>query len=344
MTTSQQVSAQRFANALYDINLDAQTMTQVLAQINDAGGAIKPVLNFYFNATLANLSNQQIAQKLITNLGIPLSAERIATDYVVAQLDSVSASQKGAKVADILDLYAGLSSDPTFGAAATRWNTEVSAAVSAIEIPPPLTSIRLQVIDTRAVIDQRPPLDNSPYVGFRFKVADASNGTANVVELRSDAIDNAKNYDQLATAFQQAADAALGAGKIAVVIGKDFTVTDTRTGLLATGKEIMLNSQGSLILSTPSGSQWLANGIVPADSGFYTWFQSGVLGTIGFTTADASPRFQIASALDASDLADFSAENVNLYADAITTDVDSNVALIGLSAAALNLITDYPST
>ncbi len=136
------------------------------------------------------------------------------------------------------------------------------------------SQINLQVMDTRAVVDGKAPLLNSPYGGFKFTATD-SKGTATVVTLQSDAIDAAQTYAELATAFQAAADKQFGAGAVTVTVGSDFSVTDTTTAQSVTGKEVVIKTSSSFSFTTPAGSGWVAAGVVPANSGLHTNFSQG---------------------------------------------------------------------
>ncbi|OYU11177.1 MAG: hypothetical protein CFE38_13465 [Comamonadaceae bacterium PBBC1] len=136
------------------------------------------------------------------------------------------------------------------------------------------SQINLQVMDTRAVVDGKDPLLNSPYGGFKFTATDAK-GVATVVTLQSDAIDAAQTYTQLVAAFQAAADKQFGAGAVTVSIGSDFTVTDTTTAKSVIGKEVVIKTSSSFSFTTPAGSGWVAAGVVPANSGLHTNFSQG---------------------------------------------------------------------
>lgn len=136
------------------------------------------------------------------------------------------------------------------------------------------SQINLQVMDTRAVVDGKAPLLNSPYGGFKFTATDAK-GASTVVTLQSDAIDAAQTYAELAAAFQVAADKEFGAGVVTVTVGSDFTVTDTTTAKSVTGKEIVIKTSSSFSFTTPAGSGWVAAGTVPANSGLHTNFSQG---------------------------------------------------------------------
>lgn len=133
------------------------------------------------------------------------------------------------------------------------------------------SQINLEVMDTRSVVNGTAPLLNSPYGGFRFTSTD-SNGVATVITLQSQAIDDAQTYAQLVTAFQAAADTTLGVGVVTVSLGANFTATDTTTAQSVTGQTVILKANGAFTFTTPTGSGWLANGVVPANSGLHTNF------------------------------------------------------------------------
>lgn len=136
------------------------------------------------------------------------------------------------------------------------------------------STIRLQVMDTNSVNAGTAPLLNSPYGGFRFTATDA-NGVAQVVTLQSQAIDDAQTYAQLQAAFQAEANAKFGAGVVTVALGASYTVNDTTTGKQVTGTEVNISASGAFTFTTPTGSGWLANGVVPANSGLHTNFFTG---------------------------------------------------------------------
>ena len=136
------------------------------------------------------------------------------------------------------------------------------------------SQLNLQVMDTRSVVDGTAPLLNSPYGGFKFTATDVDTGLSSVVELKSAAIDNAQTYAELSAAFQAAADEYFGAGAVTVSVGTNFTVTDTTTGTQVTGQEVKISASGNYTFTTPAGSGWIANGVVPANSGLHTNFNT----------------------------------------------------------------------
>jgi len=147
------------------------------------------------------------------------------------------------------------------------------------------SQLNLQVMDTRSVVDGTAPLLNSPYGGFRFTSTSTATGVSTVVTLQSVAIDAAQTYAELATAFQNALDAAFTPGSLTATVSTNFTVTDTTTGRAVTGQEIKISTAGAFSFTTPAGSGWLANGTVPANSGLHTNFNTGATSSVEPVTA-----------------------------------------------------------
>jgi hypothetical protein len=444
MLVTDPIQVQRFANALYGAQVGTRTMDQVNREISNADGDINKVFNKYFGLSFGGQTVQQVATKLVASLGIPVAGTTIATNYIVGQLNGVSAAERGAKIAQILNLYGDLTADPLFGPAAIAWNAQIDTASNytgsgdiavgvganyrattgsdnlvggafddtfnadfsagvqtlqagdrfvggagkdvlhafvdttdavgliatgvetvriqaqfgqqpasnpvgnttnggnnltgqAVQVDAQRTAgvtnwennnsradlviedvrildnqitkdititmretdpgnvdygvyfdqnslrnatsstsqIRLEVMDTRAVVAGKDPLLDSPYGSFTFTATNNANGAVTVITLASPAIQTAQTYAQLAVAFQNAADAALGAGALTVSVGGDFTVVDTKSATPVTGKQINLVATGSFTLTTPAGSGWLATEVVPPDSGLHTNFIAG---------------------------------------------------------------------
>jgi len=124
-TNANQVQA--FAGSLYGIQIGSVTMAQVNNDIVSSGGLNK-ALNSYYSASFGGLSTATVAATFAANLGLTGAALSEGTNYVIARLNAVAANARGEVIADILNLFAGLASDATFGAAATAWNTKVAAA------------------------------------------------------------------------------------------------------------------------------------------------------------------------------------------------------------------------
>ncbi|NRF66804.1 hypothetical protein HLB44_07400 [Aquincola sp. S2] len=141
------------------------------------------------------------------------------------------------------------------------------------------SSINLQIMDTVAAAAGLAPLLNSNYGAFTFTVT--IGGVARTVTLGSQAIQDAQTYAQLAAAFQTALNAEFGAGVATATVGDNFTVVDPASRIAVTGQNIVLTTNTLATFSTPAGSGWLADGVAPPASNFYTNFFTG-------TTASAS--------------------------------------------------------
>jgi len=125
-TNAAQVQA--FAGALYGIQVGSTTMAQVNADIAAVGG-LNSALNAYYTASFGSQTTSAVAASFVANLGLTGAAATEGTAYVKAQLDATAAGSRGVVINNILNLFAGLSNDATFGAAATAWNAKVAAAV-----------------------------------------------------------------------------------------------------------------------------------------------------------------------------------------------------------------------
>jgi len=117
----------RFAGALYNTVLDYNTENEVLGSVNASG--LDNFLNAIYLRDFSTTSNTAVASLVATNLGLTGSANTQAQAYLLAWLNGTPAAQKGAFIANALNLFAGLASDPTYGAAATAWNNQVANAV-----------------------------------------------------------------------------------------------------------------------------------------------------------------------------------------------------------------------
>ena len=126
-TNANQVQA--FAGALYGVQVGSVTMAQVTSDIAAVGG-LNNALNSYYAASFGSLPTATVAASMAANLGLTGDALTAGTAYVTAQLNGAAANARGAVIANILNLFAGLASDATFGAAATAWNAKVDAAAA----------------------------------------------------------------------------------------------------------------------------------------------------------------------------------------------------------------------
>jgi hypothetical protein len=110
----------RVAGALYNTQMSNATYSEVKtldpASLTDA----------LYARDFANATDTAVATTLVTNLG--LTSVDGLVNWVAAQLTAAGA-HKGAKIVDLLNGFAQMSSDATYGAAATAFNTKVDAAL-----------------------------------------------------------------------------------------------------------------------------------------------------------------------------------------------------------------------
>ncbi|NHZ43812.1 DUF4214 domain-containing protein [Massilia aquatica] len=115
-------------------------------------------------------------------------------------------------------------------------------------------TLRLQVMDTDASAGGQAPLKESPYDGFRFLLNKAP------VQIRSEAIDKAQTYDALLTAIRAEISATPALEKLVVTLGEPFKAYDTTTGLMVSGREIVIANTGPGSLGIAPGAGWLQPG------------------------------------------------------------------------------------
>ena len=131
------------ANALYGTVVGATTNSAVLADIAtvsanlgvDSSTAFNDVINSYYTYTFTdhNITNASVAASVVANMGVTAASVGsqanvdAVTGYVLGQLNA-NPGQEGAAISRMLTLWSGLTADPTFGTAATAWNTAITNA------------------------------------------------------------------------------------------------------------------------------------------------------------------------------------------------------------------------
>lgn len=442
----------RAAASIWGLKLGYATMQAALAQANTASGGVNSVINSAFNDSFGRVSNADVAATVVANLGLTGAAATEGTAYLVSQMASVPAGERGAKISEVMALFSGLSNDPVYGAAARDFNTKVAGAVAhsstagsmdaplgflpsagsffltlgqdnmtgtpgndefnayifdnsnslqsadridggagndtlfadmgasqAFAVTPITTgvenivirgqsgataqgqnnvgatgrvqidaerivgatrfesnnsrsdviiedvrilpsqitkditvawvesdpghvdygvyfdqyslrnqtsassSINLQIMDTGAAARGEAPLKDSNYRAFTFTVTPPGQA-ARVVTLGSDAIQDAQTYAELRAAFQAELDREFGPGVATATIGSNFTVVDPLSSTLVTGQTIVLTTQTATVFSTPAGSGWLADGVAPPASNFYTNFNTAATNSADLVT------------------------------------------------------------
>jgi Ca2+-binding RTX toxin-like protein len=118
----------RVAGALYNTQLSYATYTEVTGIVTTTA-TLNALVNDLYARDFASTTDLSVATTLVSNLG--LSSVAGLNAWVAAQLTAAGAANKGAKVVELLNSFAQLSSDATYGSAATTFNTKVEAALTA---------------------------------------------------------------------------------------------------------------------------------------------------------------------------------------------------------------------
>lgn len=123
----------RAAASIWGLKLGNATTNAVLTQINFLGAndaAVNTVVNQAHNSSFGSFSNAAIAESFVNNLGLTGAARAEGLAYTVDQLNATVSGERGAKLLEITNLFAALTSDPTYGSFATEFNAKVAAAVA----------------------------------------------------------------------------------------------------------------------------------------------------------------------------------------------------------------------
>jgi S-layer protein len=104
-------------------------MAAVQSDITNVGGLNK-ALNAYYAASFGSSTTASVAATVAANLGLTGTAATDAAAYITAVLNGTAASARGEAILNVLNLFSTLTSNATFGAAATTWNAKVAAAAS----------------------------------------------------------------------------------------------------------------------------------------------------------------------------------------------------------------------
>lgn len=93
-------------------------------------GGVNALVNNLYTSDFGAQTTKAVAATIVANLGITGAGVSGAQNFVEGQLTATAASARGAKVVEMLNLFAGLTTDSTYGAAATAWNAQVTNAVT----------------------------------------------------------------------------------------------------------------------------------------------------------------------------------------------------------------------
>jgi S-layer protein len=122
------VQIARFAGALYGISLDAPSLTDVNNAVNSMG--MSTFLNDVFQADFSTMTDAQVSAIITANLGISGSLGTIVQQFITNTLDATPVGNKGAEIMTLLNNFAALQNDPTWGVYATAWENTVANSVT----------------------------------------------------------------------------------------------------------------------------------------------------------------------------------------------------------------------
>ena len=138
------LEAQRFANALYNIQLGSDTLDQVIQEGNQLA-SMRAAFDRYYQFTFEDneASTADAADTLAANFGIVegnngLTAADVllAETYFYDTLNAATFATRGATTQDIIHLFSGLdeagipgSIESIYGTTAAEWNAEIAIAL-----------------------------------------------------------------------------------------------------------------------------------------------------------------------------------------------------------------------
>ena len=117
----------RVAGALYNTQMSNATYKEVAAIVTTSA-SLNALVNDLYARDFASTKDLTVAQTLVSNLG--LSSIAGLDSWVAAQITAAGAANKGAKIVELLNSFAQMESDATYGAAATAFNTKTDAAIT----------------------------------------------------------------------------------------------------------------------------------------------------------------------------------------------------------------------
>jgi hypothetical protein len=116
----------RLAGGLYNTVMSNATYLEVASQDPST------LANTLYSRDFAKSTDLEVATTLLANLGL---ASQVGLDaWVAAQLTAAGAANKGAKIVSLLNDFAGLAADATWGTYATAFNTKVDTALAASQV------------------------------------------------------------------------------------------------------------------------------------------------------------------------------------------------------------------
>jgi len=116
----------RVAGALYNTQLSNDTYKEVTAVVTTSA-SLNALVNDLYSRDFSSTKDLTVAQTLLSNLGLSVTG---LDNWVAAQITAAGSANKGAKIVELLNSFAQLTTDATYGTAATNFNAKVDAALA----------------------------------------------------------------------------------------------------------------------------------------------------------------------------------------------------------------------
>jgi hypothetical protein len=230
----------RLAGALYNTQMSNATYSEVKAL--DPATLADALYARDFSAS----TDAAVATTLVTNLGLASVAG--LDNWVAAQLTAAGA-HKGAKIVDLLNSFAQMTADTTYGAYATAFNTKVDAALAASQTtgnaggtfaaagvaPAPVNGTFALTTSIDAIVG------GAGDDAITAAATSASTGTANTTVNSGDSVDGGAGTDTLTITATSANNNSLsgltvtGVEKIVIAGSDNLAVTAAGAATVAAG-------------------------------------------------------------------------------------------------------------
>jgi S-layer protein len=304
---------QQFAVALYGIKVGTATMAAVQADITAVGGLNK-ALNGYYTTSFGTSTTATVAASVATNLGLTGAAATDAAAYIAAVLNGTAASARGEAIQGVLNLFSTLTSNATFGAAATAWVAKVENAISYTGAGDATVAAGAEFTGTAFTLGTG--VDNSPgtagndtYSGllgtgatlnsFDILTAGAGTDTLNIVDTTAAAFSvlpastTVSGFETVSLSRNAAAAAtSIGVTVVDTTFGtgvKTLNVLEAGLAQTAAAASVTLNSAESVSVISTGVTKF--NGVTIADTGATAATAGSTLKSVtiqgGSTTANA---------------------------------------------------------
>jgi len=230
----------RLAGGLYNTQMSNATYSEVKTLDPSA------LANTLYARDFASSTDLSVATTLVTNLG--LTSVTGLANWVAAQLTAAGSANKGAKVVDLLNSFAQMTADTTYGAYATAFNTKVDAALvlsqttgnaggtfaAAGVAPAPVNGTFALTTSIDAIVG------GAGDDAITAAATSASTGTANTTVNSGDSVDGGAGTDTLTITATSANNNSLSGLTVTnvekiVIVGSDNIASTGGAGAVAAG-------------------------------------------------------------------------------------------------------------